>query len=178
MAISILKTMQFYAYSLIQLLIEPGLFFRELAQKTDKKKTLKRAIGFMVICSLFFAGASLLTGVYAKSVFQMAIIYFVNAAGMILISSILGYTAMVMILRKRSSFPIVFSLYAYASGLTLFLSWLPFLLWFTEPWKLWLIYTGLKNTCKLTWKQALIILVVSMTVQFLLIYSAMIAFVN
>jgi len=73
MAISILKTMQFYAYSLIQLLIEPGLFFRELAQKTDKKKTLKRAIGFMVICSLFFAGASLLTGVYAKSVFQMAV---------------------------------------------------------------------------------------------------------
>ena len=171
---SILKALQFYAFSLIQLLIEPGLFFRELAQKT----TIKRATGFMVICSVFFAGASLLTGVYAKSIFQMAIIYFVNAAGMIVISSILGYTAMVMIVKKRTSFSIVFSLYAYASGLTLFLSWLPFLLWFTEPWKLWLIYTGLKNTCKLTWKQALIILVVSMTVQFLLIYSAMIAFVN
>jgi hypothetical protein len=171
---SILKALQFYAFSLIQLLIEPGLFFRELAHKT----TMKRATGFMVICSVFFAGASLLTGVYSKSVFQMAIIYFVNATGMILISSILGYTAMVMIVKKRTSFSIVFSLYAYASGLTLFLSWLPFLLWFTEPWKLWLIYTGLKNTCTLTWKQALIILVVSMTVQFLLIYSAMIAFVN
>jgi len=113
---SILKALQFYSFSLIQLLIEPGLFFRELAHK----KTMKRATGFMVICSIFFAGASLLTGVYSKSVFQMAIIYFVNAAGMILISSILGYTAMVMILRKRFSFPIVFSLYAYASGLTLF----------------------------------------------------------
>ena len=171
---STLKSWQFYSYSLIQLLIEPGLFFKELPEKT----TLRRTLGFMVICCGFFAGASLLTGAYSRPVWIMAIIFFVNASGMIFISSLLGYTAMVMILGKRISFSIIFSLYAFSSGVTLFMSWLPFFLWFTEPWKWWLIYTGFKNTCGLTWKQALLILLVSMTVQFFLIYSALMAFGN
>ncbi|MCD4722866.1 MAG: YIP1 family protein [Desulfobacula sp.] len=170
---STLKSWRFYSYSLIQLLIEPGLFFKELAEKT----TLRRTLGFMVICCGFFAGASLLTGAYSKPVWIMAIIFFVNAAGMIIISSLLGYTAMVLIFGKRSAFSIIFSLYAFSSGVTLFMSWLPFLLWFTEPWKWWLIYTGFKNTCGFTWKQAVVILLVSMPVQFFLIYSAIIAFV-
>lgn len=171
---SILKSWQFYSYSLIQLLIEPGHFFRELPEKT----TLRRALGFMVICCGFFAFASLLTGAYSKSVHVMAIIFFVNASGMIVISSCLGYMAMVMILGKRTSFTILFSLYVFSSGVTLFLSWLPFLLYFTEPWKWWLIYTGFKTACQFTWKQALLILVVSMTIQFFLLYSVVLAFVN
>jgi len=171
---STLKTWQFYSYSLIQLLIEPGLFFKELAENT----TLKKALIFMVICCGFFSGASLLTGAYSRPVWIMAIIYFVNAAGMIIMSSLLSYTAMVMILGKRTSFSIVFRLYAFSSGVTLFISWLPFFLWFTEPWKWWLIYTGFKNTCGLTWKQAVLILVVSITIQFFLIYSALMAFGN
>lgn len=165
---------RFYSNSLIELLIEPGLFFRELAGKT----TLKRTLGFMLICCGFFSMASLLTGVYSKSVFLTGIIFFVNAAGMILIASLLGYTAMVLIFGKRSSFSIIFSLYVFASGVTLFISWLPFFLWFSEPWKWWLIYTGYKNICGFTWKQALIILVISITVQFFLIYSAIMAFAN
>ncbi len=169
---STLKNWRFYSYSLIQLLIEPGLFFKELVEKT----TLRRTLGFMVICCGFFAGASLLTGAYSKPVWIMAGVFFVNAAGMIIISSLLGFTAMVLIFGKRSSFSIIFSLYTFASGVTLFISWLPFLLWFTEPWKWWLIYTGFKNTCGFTWKQALIILLVSIPVQFFLMYSAIIAF--
>ncbi len=169
---SALKSWQFYSYSLIQLLIEPGLFFKELAEKT----TLRRTLGFMVICCCFFAGASLLTGAYTRPVWIMAIIFFVNASGMILISSLLGYTTMVMILGKRTSFSIVFSLYAFSSGVTFFLSWLPFMLWFTEPWKWWLIYTGFRHTCRLSWKQAVLILAVSITIQFFLIYAALVAF--
>ncbi|MCK5695696.1 MAG: hypothetical protein KAH62_03695 [Desulfobacula sp.] len=169
---STLKTWRFYSYSLIQLLIEPGLFFKELAEKT----TLRRTLGFMVICCGFFAGANLLTGAYSKPVWIMAGVFFVNAAGMIIISSLLGFTAMVLIFGKRSSFSIIFSLYAFSSGVTFFMSWLPFLLWFTEPWKWWLIYTGFKNTCGFTWKQAVVILLVSVPVQFFLMYSAIIAF--
>ena len=167
-----LKNGQFYAYSLIQLLIEPGLFFTELPKKTS----MGRALGFMVICCGFFAIASLLTGVYARSVWIMGVIFFVNASGMIVISSCLGYTAMVMTLGKRTSFSIVFSVYAFSTGITLFLSWLPFVLYFTEPWKWWLIYTGFKNTCSVSWNKALLILVLSTTVQFFLIYSALMAF--
>ncbi|MFH2092382.1 MAG: YIP1 family protein [Pseudomonadota bacterium] len=171
---SMLKIWQFYAYSLIQVLIEPGAFFKGLADKTTFRKTL----GFMVICSVFFAVASLLTGAYSKPVWIMSIIFFVNAAGMIILSSFLGYLAMVMIVGKNIRFSTIFSVYAFSSGVTLFISWLPFFLWLSEPWKWWMIYTGLKNTCKFTGKQAFSILLLSMTIQFFLIYSAIIAIVH
>lgn len=171
---STLKVCKFYSYSLIQLLIEPGEFFKELAEKT----TLRRAAGFMVICSVFFAVASLLTGYYSRPVWIMLGIFFINAAGMVAISSVIGYLVMVMIVGKSISFSIIFSVYAFSSGVTLLISWLPFFLWFSEPWKWWMIYTGLKNTCKFTLKQAFLILLISMMVHFFLVYSAVIAFVN
>ncbi|MBU1196570.1 MAG: hypothetical protein KKE62_10525 [Proteobacteria bacterium] len=171
---SFLKTGQFYASSVIQLLIEPGLFFWELPEKI----TLKRTLGFMMICSVFFAGASLLTGDYSRSVWKMAGIFFINAFGMMLISSFLGYVAMVMVNGRQYSFSLVLGIYAFSWGLTLFLSWLPFFVWLTEPWKWWLIYTGFRNTCGISRKKSLIILVISMTVQFFLIYSALLAFVR
>ena len=162
---------RFYAYALIQLLIEPGLFFREFVEKTRPR----RAAEFMVICCLFYSLASLLTGAYSQPVRIMAPIFFINAAGMILISSVLGYMAMVMIARKKTSFGIVFSIYAFSSGVTLFLSWLPFLIWITEPWKWWLICTGLKHTCHLSWKKSIVIVALSTIVLFFLVYSAHLA---
>ncbi len=174
MVASTLKNWRFYSYSLIQLLIEPGQFFKELPGKI----TIRKAIGFMVICSVFFSVASLLTGQYSRSFWIMAIIYFVNATGMIILSSLLGYAGMVMILGKRTSFLMIFSVCVFSSGVTLFVSWLPFLLWFSEPWKWWLIYTGFKNACRFKWKEALLILVISVLVQFFLIYSAVMAFAN
>ncbi len=46
-----------------------------------------------MICCLFYTLAGLLTGAYSQPVRIMAPILFLNAAGMILISSILGYMA-------------------------------------------------------------------------------------
>jgi hypothetical protein len=166
-----LQAGRFYAYALIQLLIEPGLFFRELVENNRPR----RAVEFMVICCLFYTLASLLTGAYSQPVVIMAPIFFINAAGMIMISSTLGYLAMVMIAGKKASFGIVFSIYAFSSGVTLFLSWLPFLIWITEPWKWWLICTGLKHTCHLSWKKSIVIVALSTIVLFFLVYSAHLA---
>ena len=165
---------RFFAYALIQLLIEPGLFFRELAEKTRPR----RAVEFIGICCLFHALASLLTGAYSQPVRIMGPVFFMNAAGMILISSALGYMAMVMIAGKKASFAIVFSIYAFSSGVTLFLSWLPFLVWITEPWKWWLICTGLNQAGHLSWKKSILIVAVSTLVLFFLVYSAHLAFVK
>jgi hypothetical protein len=151
MVSAVRKSGRFYAYALIQLLIEPGLFFRELVEKTRPR----RAVEFMVICCLFYALASLLTGAYSQPVGIMGLIFFMNAA-----------------------FAIVFSIYAFSSGVTLFLSWLPFLLWITEPWKWWLICTGLKHACHLSWKKSIVIVAVSTIVLFFLVYSAHLAFVK
>ncbi len=165
---------RFFAYTLIQLLIEPGLFFRELPAKTR----LRRAVEFMGICCTFYTLASLLTGAYSQPVMTMAPIFFANAAGLVLISSVLGYMTMVMIAGKKAPFATVFSIYAFSSGVTLFLGWLPFLVWITEPWKWWLVYTGLKNTCNLSWKKSMVIVALSTIVLFFLVYSTFLAFVK
>ena len=174
MVTAAIKAGQFYAYALIQLLIEPGLFFRELVEKIRPR----RAVAFMMIGCLFYTLASLLTGAYSQPVRIMAPIFFLNAAGMILISSTLGYLAMVMIVGKKARFAVVFSIYAFSSGVMLFLSWLPFLVWVTEPWKWWLISTGLKNACHLSWKKSIVIVALSTIVLFFLVYSAHLAFIK
>ncbi len=169
---SSVKNCQFYAYAIVQLLIEPGQFFMELPRKT----TVKITLGFMMLSSFFYAVASLLTGAYGQSVWIMSIVFFMNALGMVLLSTVIGYVTMVLIAGKKTSFPGVLSIYAFSSGITLFLSWLPFMLWFTEPWRWWLVYTGFKNSCELTGKKAFWIVCLSLVVQVCLIYSAILAF--
>src|SRR6056297_2291942 len=133
-----LSALKFYNQVVIRLLIEPILFFAEL----PAIHTTGRALGFTALCAGFYAAAGLLTGPGPQSPVVMALIYFINAAGMVLISSITGFCTMVMISGKKQDFSLVFGLYAYASGITMLISWLPFMLWFTEPWKYWLVYTG------------------------------------
>ena len=96
----IFKSCQFYGYALIQILIEPRQFFRELAGKT----TLGKSLGFCVICGLFFVSASLLTGGYVDPV-KMGVIFFFNSLGMVFLSSGLSYMIMVV------QFFFVYSLY-------------------------------------------------------------------
>lgn len=165
------KSCQFYGYALIQLLIEPRQFFSELPDRA----TLGKAFGFCVLCSLVFVSASLLTGGYSNPV-KMGGIFFFNSVGMVFISSGLSYMIMVMTLGKRAGFNILFSIHAFSAGVTLIVSWMSFFFWFTEPWKWWLVYTGYKNTCNFSRKSALVILVITMVVQFFFVYSLYLAF--
>ena len=166
-----LSALKFYSQGVIRLLIEPVLFFEQY----PAVHTLGRALGFTALCAGFYAGAGLLTGPGPQSPVVMALIYFINAAGMVFISSVTGFCTMVMISGKKQTFSLVFGLYAYASGITMLLSWLPFMLWFTEPWKYWLVYTGFRQSCGLSKARAITVLLISVPVQWCLIYSAITA---
>lgn len=166
-----LSALKFYNQGVIRLLIEPGLFFADL----PGVHTLGRALGFTALCAGFYAGAGLLTGPGPQSAAVMALIYFINAAGMVLISAVTGFCTMVMICGKKQEFSLVFGLYAYASGITMLISWLPFMLWFTESWKYWLVYTGFRQSCGLSKARAITLLLISVPVQWCLIYSAITA---
>lgn len=167
----LITTCQFYGYAVIQILIEPRQFFTEL----PKNATLAKSFGFCVICSLFYVTASLLTGTYTHPV-KMGGIFFLTSLGMVFIPAGLSYMIMVITLGKKSDFPRLFSVCAFSSGITLLVSWMTLFVWFTEPWKWWLIYTGLKNTCSIPWKPALLILVLTMIIQFFFLYSLYLAF--
>jgi len=166
-----LSALKFYSQGVIRLLIEPGQFFAELPGAHSPG----RALGFTALCAGFYAGAGLLTGPGPQSAGVMAWIYFINAAGMVVISAVTGFCTMVMISGKKQGFSLVFGLYAYASGITMFISWLPFMLWFTEPWKYWLVYTGFRQSCDLSKSRAVTVILISVPVQWCLIYSAVTA---
>jgi len=82
-----------------------------------------------------------------------------------------GISFMVMTMGKRVSFPRLFSLYAYATGVTLLASWIPLFVWITEPWKWMLIIIGMVKGCGFKWMQAILVVVVSIFIVVLFFWS-------
>jgi hypothetical protein len=146
----------YYFKTLTRILGKPRDFFAELPPEPGFIKP----VGFLVLSSLFFTGASLIANTYTQTAL-MAAILFVNAVGMALIASSLGYLVLILTMGRCQPFTRFFSIYAYASGVTLLASWIPNFIWLTEPWKWWLIAVGLVYGCKFSWKQSLIVTAVS-----------------
>ena len=171
----ILNALKFYSHALIQLLIEPAVFFRSLPENN----TPARVWGFLGCGACFFAVASLLTGVSLPGPpAVMALVFAANAAGMVIIGAVIGYAAMVMMFGRKGCFFLVFGIYVFASGITWLVSWLPFMLLFTEPWRWWLTMKGFCFACGLSGRQAAGVVLVSVPVQWCLVYSAMQAFIR
>lgn len=158
--------LRYYFKTLTRLLSEPRRFFSEMAQEMY----WKNAFCFLLISSLFYAAASVV-GSMSPRPLVMGGIYLTNAVGMTLIAAIIGFTALSMSLGKRVSFGTFFSIYAFSSGVTLLSSWMPYFLVITEPWKWWLVYTGLKNVCRLSGLQSFMIIAASIAIQLLLFWT-------
>jgi len=162
----------FYFKTLSAILGNPGRFFSELSCETG----LWPYLMFLIVSGFIFVGSSLMNG--ADNIFFTGSILFVNAVGMVFITSGIGYMIMVMTIGKRSGYKRFFSIYAVSSGVTLLASWLPFFLVITEPWKWWLIGTGLTKSLGLKWSQALVIIGISIFIIILFFYSANLLFVS
>jgi len=142
-------SIRFYFKTLTRLLGEPRKVFAAFPPEPGFKKP----VGFLLISSLFFTGASLCVNAYTQPVI-MAAILFINAVGMALIASSLGYLVVILTMGRCQTFTRFFSIYALASGVTLLASWIPYFVWLTEPWKWCLIAVGLVHGCGFNWKQA------------------------
>ena len=129
-----------YLGVLSKIMKDPRVFFSENASETS----WIRPATVLLMSSTFFALASAVMGM-PDSTWLMALILFVNAVGMVFITSGLGY--MVSILSRKSvmSYQKIFGIYAYASGAILVIAWMPFMLWISEIWRWWLIGVGLVN---------------------------------
>ena len=55
----------------------------------------------------------------------------------------------------------------------LLVSWLPFFVWLTEPWKWWLIGRGMTQALGFRWTQALLIIVISFSIIALFFWSVL-----
>jgi hypothetical protein len=158
----------FYVRTVTRMLGQPRQFFTDLQHEAS----MRQSLGFLVISSLFFAGAAVVSSMSSQPIL-MGTIYFVNSFGMAFIAAGVGYIVMTMSMGKKATFTRLFGIYALSSGLTLLASWLPFFVWLTEPWKWWLIGTGMTMHCGFSRKQAILVIGASIIVMVLAFYSVL-----
>jgi hypothetical protein len=138
--------LSFYFNTLTRSISQPRHLFSHLPLDLGVGKPL----GYLMISSMLFAAASAITALTNHPALFLSL-YFMNAMGMTVIAAGLGYLVIFIIKAGQDvAFYQVFSIYAIASGTTLLAAWVPCFLIITEPWKWWLIGTGLKRSCRLT----------------------------
>ena len=150
------------------MLREPRRFFSRMPPEPG----IKRPLGVLSVSSLIFATAGILSARPANPAFYGCVL-FVNAMGMSLIAAGIGYGIVTMVMGRRVSYAKLLRPYAFAAGLTLLFAWLPFSLWITEPWKWYLVGTGLIRGCALKRSQAVIIIGVSIGVMTFLFWPVL-----
>ena len=149
----------FYVQTVFGILGRPRKFFSVLPLTIGMVPSLV----FLVISALFFCAASLM-GIRLHSVLLVSGIYLFNAVGMVFIMAALGYLVMALSIGKKVPFARLFSVYALCSGVTLLVSWVPYLVVFTEPWKWYLIGTGLTKGCGIRLRETLLIITLSLSI--------------
>jgi hypothetical protein len=141
--------MAFYVQTLSRMVRDPGGFFRD-----QGGGRIDGSLLFLAVSSLLFACGGLLTGPPGGNRWVSGGILFANGVGMAMIGAGIGYAVIVLTTGSRPTFRQVLDIFALASGVTLLASWMTVLFWLTEPWKWWLVGTGLVHHCGLSRKQA------------------------
>ena len=159
-------SMHFYARTVFGLLGQPRKFYGALPQSI----TVMPILGFLALSASFSSMASLL-GTSLQSFYLTGGIYLFNAVGMVLIMAALGYMVMTLCIGKKVAFVRMFSVYALSSGVTLLVSWIPYFVVLTEPWKWYLIATGLTKSCGLKLREAVLIIILSLAIWILFCWS-------
>ena len=154
-----------YFRSLVLMLKRPGDFFNGLSEKDG----YGRAAAFLLFSSIFFACASLMA--IRDRHLQIVAIFWVNAVGMPMISAFFCFMITTLARRRRVSFSMMFAIFAYAAGTVMLVSWVPFFVWATEPWKWYLVCLGMVNALGMKWRQALLAAGLTVASLYLFFYS-------
>jgi hypothetical protein len=146
-------TFRFYFGTLTHLLRHPREFFSELPGEVG----MGRACGFLFVSAVVFTAAGLLRNGWTQPLVAGGI-QLLNAVGLTFILAALGWMVIRLTAPKKVAFVRLFSIYAFASGAALLAAWVPYFVILTEPWKWWLIGTGMIRSCGLKPEQALVVI--------------------
>lgn len=152
-------SIHFYVQAVFGILGQPRKFFSELPPTIGMLQPLL----FLAMSALFSCAATLMNS-RLPSFYLRGAIFLFNAMGMVFIMAALGYLVMALCIGKKVPFARLFSIYALCSGVTLLVSWIPYFVVFTEPWKWYLIGTGLTKGCGLKFKEALLMIGLSLAI--------------
>jgi hypothetical protein len=154
----------FYMGAVKTLVMKPGDFFAEIPESPGFRKP------FLFLLTSGFILAALRTPFVPGGSIPMALIILINGLAMPVVSAVIGYGIIFVAMKRKLSWPRMLALYAYASGITYLISWLPLATWIGEPWKWILIGIGLVRGFGLSRGQAVGVVAGSILV-IILLYS-------
>ncbi len=156
-------TMGGYFNTVSNIISSPSRFFQTL----PKDNSLKRPMVFLVISSIFYSVVSI-SYLYDNSGI-IGLIFLINALFMPFLAAVFSFSvAAIMPLGEKPSFSQIFSIYAYASGVVMLLSWIPSLGWFFELIRAVLVTIGLIKHCCFRIISAIIVVI--LTIALLLLF--------
>lgn len=150
-------TIKNYINTLSSMIKNPGNFFENLPRNIS----LKPPFYFLCISCLFSAFLFILSTSVTEYKTITGSIYFINAVGMTVIAAFFAFTAIIIMTPDNADYKKCFSIFAYSTGTTIIGAGIPFLLWFAEIWKWWLIGKGLKRNINLNNIQTTLVIGVS-----------------
>jgi hypothetical protein len=151
-------SIQFYIQTAGQLARRPGAFFADHAVDTGWAQPL----GFLLISGLIHATAGLTQS--SMTLWLAFSLLLANALITTMVAALAACPAVMLLKQNHVPLVNVFSIYAYAAGLTLLVSWLPSLLWFGEITKWVLVGVGLVKALDMKRWQALVVVVASFAI--------------
>jgi len=166
-------SIHFYVRAVFGIVGHPRTFFSRLPQSSG----MTPALGFLMLSAVFFSTAGQLH-TNLQNFLVVGGIRMFNAVGMVFILAGLGYVVMTLSIGKKVGFARLFGIYALCSGATLLVSWVPPLELLTEPWKWYLIGTGLTRGCGLKLKEALLIMAISLGTWYLFFWTIMVIIIR
>ncbi|MCK5311856.1 MAG: hypothetical protein KAJ62_07095 [Desulfobacteraceae bacterium] len=160
---------KFYFSTLNRLLKEPGKFFKELPEDTG----IKFPLSFLLVSCVISTIVGLTLQWPGSSPVLIGGIYFFNALGMVFVAAFFTFLIMAMFMKNKVTFTRCFAVYAFATGLTVLVAGIPLFIWLTEPWKWWLIGTGMINNFKYRTIHVVLLLIATIIVILLFFWSVL-----
>ena len=154
-----------YLQTTTRLLSSPIKFFAEM----PAGETYRRAASYLMISAIFYTTVSY--AYFFNQSLAVGAILLVNALAMPFVTGFLAYIFCTMFYGKKISLPKMFSIFAYSSGVVMVISWIPALVWVTEPWRAILAFIGLVKAGELRWHQAVLVLLFTVVALLILVWS-------
>jgi hypothetical protein len=145
----------YYWQTISTLIRKPTGFFQAIPAEIGFRKPFL----FLLVSGLIHAALSLTQITEQRGL--LAVIFFLNAVGMPVITAGLTFPLISMFTKTQGTFPRYFAIYAFSFGTFLLVSWMPSFLWFAETTKWIFVGIGMYRTLELKKWQALIMVLLS-----------------
>ncbi len=144
-----------YLDTLVGIIRSPSAFYKSVQLEQETRK----ALTFLLISSVFHATVSM--SYFYENSLLMGGIYLLNDIFMPVLAAVFSFLLAGMLQSSSTAFLRILSIYAYASGAIMVISWIPSLGMILEPIRAVLVIIGLKKACDIGWIKAIFIVACS-----------------